>query len=161
MREEGHITAHHAAGWTRRAFLGGLTLAGTAGLLGWHSKLVTAEPPPETTKIKLYKYESICIAPQYVVEEVLRSEGFTEVHYVTHEESGGLCPALASGAADLANDFAPVLIRRIDAGDPIAHLGGLESKGPCPRGCAALGYGMLDIEVLRKPISNMWRPPRR
>jgi NitT/TauT family transport system substrate-binding protein len=43
----------HARRLSRRRFLGGLTLAGTAGLLGLHPKSVAAEPPPETTKITL------------------------------------------------------------------------------------------------------------
>jgi hypothetical protein len=38
---------------------------------------------------------------------------------------GGFYPALASGAADLGNDFAPVLITHVDAGDPIMILGGV------------------------------------
>jgi NitT/TauT family transport system substrate-binding protein len=74
-----------AEGWTRRAFLGGVTLAGTAGLLGLHPGLVAAEPPPETTRIRLVQTPSMCQAPQYVAEELLRSEGFTEVVYLKKE----------------------------------------------------------------------------
>ena len=40
------MRAQQAEGWTRRRFLGGLTLAGTAGLLGLRSMPVAAEPPP-------------------------------------------------------------------------------------------------------------------
>src|SRR5437870_1043705 len=36
--------------WDRRKFLHGLTLAGTAGLVGLHPGPALAEPPPETTK---------------------------------------------------------------------------------------------------------------
>ena len=72
----------HAERWTRRAFLGRLTLAGTAGFLGLHPRLVAAEPPPETTRLRLGKTPGIRIAPQYVAEELLHLEGFTEVHYV-------------------------------------------------------------------------------
>jgi NitT/TauT family transport system substrate-binding protein len=39
-------------GWTRRCFLGGLTLAGTAGLVGLRPARVRAEPPPETTTLR-------------------------------------------------------------------------------------------------------------
>jgi NitT/TauT family transport system substrate-binding protein len=114
-----------AVGWTRRRFLGGLTVAGTAGLLGWRASPVAAEPPPETTKIKLYKYESICIAPQYVAEELLRGEGFTEVHYVEAGARAGLDKALASGEAHLSLNFVACVILRLDAGDPIVILGGV------------------------------------
>ena len=55
---------------------------GTAGLPGLHAKRVAAEPPPETTRIRLVQIPGICQAPQYVAEELLRSAGFTEVHYL-------------------------------------------------------------------------------
>jgi NitT/TauT family transport system substrate-binding protein len=111
--------------FSRRRFLGGVTLAGTAGLLGWYPRRAAAEPPPETTKIKLYKYESICIAPQYVAEELLRGEGFTEVHYVEAGAGAGLDKALASGEAHLSLNFVARVIQRLDAGDPIVILGGV------------------------------------
>lgn len=57
------MSAQQAHGWTGRELLGGLTLAGTAGLIGLHSRPVGAEPPPETTKIKLVRIPGICIAP--------------------------------------------------------------------------------------------------
>ena len=70
----------HDEGWSRREFLGGLTLAGTAGLLGLRPAPAAAEPPPETTKLRLGQGASICQAPLYVAEELLRSEGFTDVN---------------------------------------------------------------------------------
>jgi NitT/TauT family transport system substrate-binding protein len=70
------MRAQQAAGWTRRRFLGGLTLAGTAGLLGLHLRPAVAEPPPETTTLKLPKTPSICAAPLYVAEELFKTEGF-------------------------------------------------------------------------------------
>jgi NitT/TauT family transport system substrate-binding protein len=103
---------------------------------------VAAEPPPETTRLRVHHSYSLCLAPQYVAEALLRGEGFTEVHYVTHEEAGGLYPALASGAADLANDFASVLIMRLDAGDPITILGGLHV------GCFEL-FGTERVRAIR------------
>jgi NitT/TauT family transport system substrate-binding protein len=72
----------HPDGWTRRRFLGGLTVAGTAGLLGWQPRLVAAEPPPETTRLRLGRNPAICGAPGYVAAQFLPGEGFTEVHYV-------------------------------------------------------------------------------
>ena len=72
------MSAQHAARWSRRQFLGGLTLAGTAGLLGLRSRPVAAEPPPETTTIRLVQIPVIFIAPMYVAEELLQSEGFTD-----------------------------------------------------------------------------------
>jgi NitT/TauT family transport system substrate-binding protein len=136
------MRTQHAAGWNRREFLGRLTLVGTAGLFGWPPRLVAAEPPPETTRLRVHHSLSLCLAPQYVAEELLRGEGFTEVHYVTHEEAGGFYPALASGAADIGNDFAPVLIRHMDAGDPITILGGVHV------GCFEL-FGTERVRAIR------------
>src|SRR2546427_6998458 len=45
----------------RREFLSGLTLAGTAGLLGVRAQPADAEPPPETTRIRFPQPPSICV----------------------------------------------------------------------------------------------------
>ena len=58
------MSNQHARRFSRRKFLEGLTLAGTAGLLGLHPRLVAAEPPPETTKIRLVKIPAMCLAPE-------------------------------------------------------------------------------------------------
>ncbi len=55
--------AQHMAGWTRRAFLGGVTLAGTAGLLGLHARPAAAEPPLETTRVRVVHGPAVCEAP--------------------------------------------------------------------------------------------------
>jgi NitT/TauT family transport system substrate-binding protein len=119
------MTAQQAEGWTRRRFLGGLTVAGTAGLLSLHSRPIAAEPPPETTRIRLVRIPSICQAPQYVAEDLLRSEGFTEVHYLERAGTTDIETALASGEADLNGHFAAPLLLRLEAGDPIVILAGL------------------------------------
>lgn len=115
----------HAEGWTRRAFLGGLTLAGTAGLFGLHPRTVAAEPPPETTRIRLVQTPSMCQAPQYVAEELLRGEGFTEVDYVKKAGPYDIADALASGEVDLNLHFSARLIVRLDRGEPITILAGV------------------------------------
>jgi NitT/TauT family transport system substrate-binding protein len=58
-------------GCSRRRFLRGLTLAGTAGLLGVHPRRAAAEPPPETTTLRLLQGLGLCVAPLYVAEELL------------------------------------------------------------------------------------------
>ena len=72
----------------RRRVLAGLS-AMAAGLL---ASPVSAEPPPETTTIRLPAAPSACLAPIYLAEELLREEGFTEIRYV---------PSTMTGAADL------------------------------------------------------------
>ena len=112
--------------FSRRKFLHGMTMAGTAGLLGWpYPSRAAAEPPPETTRIRLVRIPSICQAPQYVAEELLRSEGFTEVQYVEKKGTADIGPALASGEIDVSNHFAAPLLLHLEAGDPIVILGGL------------------------------------
>ena len=114
----------HTERWSRREFLAGLGLVGTAGLLSLHPRRVAAEPALETTRLRLVRIPSICQAPQYVAEELLRTEGFTEVHYVEKQGSKGIESALASGEADINMHFAAPTILRLDAGDPVVILAG-------------------------------------
>jgi NitT/TauT family transport system substrate-binding protein len=136
------MSTQRVEGWTRRRFLGGLTVAGTAGLLGLHPKPAVAEPPPETTRIRLVRIPSICQAPSYVAEELLRSEGFTEVHYLQKAGTADIETALASGEADLNGHFAAPLLLRLEAGDPIVILAGLHI------GCFQL-FGTHEVRTIR------------
>jgi NitT/TauT family transport system substrate-binding protein len=137
------MRTHYARPFSRRRFLGGVTLMGTAGLLGLHPRRAAAEPPPETTRIRLIKYSAICIAPQYVAEELLRSEGFTDVQYVeTVAAEAGLDKALASGEAHFSLNFGARVILRLDAGDPIVILGGVHV------GCFEL-FGTDRVQTIR------------
>ena len=68
----------------RRRFLSNLAFAGATGLGGAGAagflgtgRTLGAEPPPETTEIRLKKLPIYCEAPQYVAEELLRAQGFT------------------------------------------------------------------------------------
>jgi len=116
--------AQHAEGWTRRRFLGGLTLAGTAGLLGLPARRVAAEPPPETTTLRLLQGRGICTSPQYVAEALLRDEGFTAVNYVETGQ-GTLGPVAASGPVALTFPEGGGFLPNVDAGDPVVILSGV------------------------------------
>ena len=71
------------ARWDRRTCVKSLAaLVGSAALLGYDIKPVAAEPPPETTKLRIIGTTAACTAPQYIVEELLHAEGFSEVQYV-------------------------------------------------------------------------------
>src|SRR6516165_9781078 len=115
--------------WSRREFLGGLVLAGTAGLIGLNPKAASAETPPETTTIRLIydpDNSSLCYAPVYVAADLLRAEGFTNVRYVKIiENTGTEPPTLAAAAADMSAVFGPDLIMGIDRGLPVVALAGL------------------------------------
>jgi NitT/TauT family transport system substrate-binding protein len=108
--------------WSRRKFLTTSALAGTGALLGFPTEPSTAEPPPETTKIRLLQPATICYAPQFLAEDLLRSEGFTEVQYI--KPILGTNP-LAPGQADITMQFSGPNIIRIDAGDPVIILAGI------------------------------------
>jgi NitT/TauT family transport system substrate-binding protein len=108
----------------RRAFLHGLTAAGTLGGLGLSAGRTAAEPPPETTTIRLLVTPSLCVAPQYVAEPLLRSEGFADVTYLP-TDVGGITRALASGTADFTLHFVGPCIIELDAAAPLVMLAGV------------------------------------
>jgi NitT/TauT family transport system substrate-binding protein len=127
--------------WSRRDFLNALTIAGATGLLGIRSETLAAEPPPETTRIRLVSIPGVCVAPQYVSEELLRSEGFTDVQYVKLKLDK-VYKAFASGDVDISMAYAPPFIIQIDAGEPILLLGGVHA------GCYEL-FGTDRVRAIR------------
>jgi NitT/TauT family transport system substrate-binding protein len=112
--------------WSRRQFVGGLTLAGTARLLGRRPDEAAAEPPPETTRLRLYKFPGICLAPQYVAEALLRAEGFAEVQYLEFPEGGkGVYDRVGSGAVDITQWYLAPFIVAADKKAPIVFVSGV------------------------------------
>jgi NitT/TauT family transport system substrate-binding protein len=113
----------------RRRWMGAAGAAGVGTLLGWPWRSAFAEPPPETTRIRIGKVPTVCLSPQYVAGELLRSEGFTDIEYVTDKEIGvGGVPAsraLGEGRIDIFTNFAGPLAVAIDSGFPIVLLGGV------------------------------------
>ncbi len=63
----------------RRDFVRTVASAAAMALLGVRNSPAT-EAPPETTTIRLIKNAGICVAPQYIADELLRLEGFTDIH---------------------------------------------------------------------------------
>ena len=110
----------------RRDFLlRGIGLAGAAMLAGRPS-LACAEPPPETTRLRLGKIPALCTGPQFVAEQLFHAEGFSDTQYLTRSGSNAwVLKALATGELDVGVNYATNYIRQIDAGDPIVLLGGV------------------------------------
>jgi NitT/TauT family transport system substrate-binding protein len=109
----------------RRTFLLGLTAAGTATLLS-DARALAAQPPPETTRIRLTQRPNLCEAPNYVAEPLLRGEGFTEIQYV--KRPLGLAEdAPGAGEVDITMLFGAPMVLRIDAGEPIVFLAGIHA----------------------------------
>jgi len=135
--------ANHAdKRWSRREFLCATALAGTGAVFGLQAEVLAAEAQPETRRIKLVQIPGICIAPMYVAEELLRSEGFTDVEYVKKEGVAGLYKAVASGEADIVMAYVPPFIMQIDTGAPIVLLGGVHA------GCYEL-FGTDRVRAIR------------
>ena len=124
---------------TRRDLLRGA--AGTVGLLGWPSGHASGEPPPETTRLRLAQQPSICVAPQYIITDLLKAEGFTDIKYVKLTVAD-TAKALASGEVDISLGFVGPLVIQLDAGAPITVLGGVHP------GCFEL-FGTDRVRVIR------------
>src|SRR5262249_59105207 len=99
-----------------------LASAGAAGTVGVRAKPTNAELPSETTAVRLIHDPSICVAPQYLAEELLRADGFSDVQYIEATDGSG-ARVVGTGGADMMMEFAGVYVSRIDAGDPILLLG--------------------------------------
>ena len=84
---------------------------------------MAGEPPPETTRLRLIQSGSICWAPQYVADALLKDEGFTDVQYVKFA-AGAISEGLAAGGADISMNFVGPNIIRVEQGDPIVFLAG-------------------------------------
>jgi NitT/TauT family transport system substrate-binding protein len=106
---------------TRRGFL---TTASVAGLLGVPPVLAD-EGPPETTTVRLSKFPGICVAPQYMADDLLRAEGFSDARYV---EMGWVTSrALADGHVDVSLEFPADLLQLMDAARPVMVLAGVHA----------------------------------
>ena len=108
----------------RRRFLATLAATGAAGLVDLPNSNAQ-DGQLETTTVRIGKIAGICIAPQYVAEELLRAEGFTDVRYVLTDPGISAALALARGEIDFTTNFSPPLIIAVDAGEPITIVAGV------------------------------------
>jgi NitT/TauT family transport system substrate-binding protein len=109
---------------SRRRFLATLSSAGAAGILG-DSTSFAQDAPLETTTITLVKSRSLCVAPQYVAEQLLLAEGFTDVRYVLSDAGVNQAKAIARGEVDFTLHFSSPLLIPIDAGERITIIAGI------------------------------------
>jgi len=95
---------------------------------------VAASSDLETTRLRVVQTPSMCQSPQYVAQDLLRGEGFTDLQYIVKPGPKWNGLAVASGEADISMHFAGPLILQIEAGDPVvilagAHIGCFELFG--------------------------------
>ena len=114
---------------SRRRFLTGLSTAGAAGLIRV-PRAFGAEPPPETTTVRLSKFLAVCFAPQYVCEELLRDEGFAAVRYVDLSDEEQFNSD--TGRVDFLSNLTLNHVGAIDSGSPITIV------SPVHAGCYEL-----------------------
>jgi NitT/TauT family transport system substrate-binding protein len=141
----------------RRRFLAALSSVGAAGLVG-ASRSSGQEAPLETTTIRLAKITGTCIAPQYLAEDFLRLEGFTDVKYILSDAGVGQSKSIARGEIDFSMNFAAPLVIPIDAGEPITIIAGLHP------GCFELFgnesiHGIADLKGKRVGVQGLGGSP--
>jgi NitT/TauT family transport system substrate-binding protein len=119
----------------------GFTAAAAMSAAVWRPRAAAAEPPPETTRLRMTRIPGVCIAPQYVAEELLRTEGFTDLEYVDVPYVD-VYPAFAAGRVDISMAFAPPFLVQVDAGLPIVLLAGIHV------GCFEL-FGTGPVRAIR------------
>jgi NitT/TauT family transport system substrate-binding protein len=105
----------------------GLSAAGLAlldGCAGQPSAPGVAMETLETTTIRLIQTPSICVAPLYLAEDLLKGEGFTKVQYVDIP-SGNSVEAMAAGQVDMAMQFSGPIVTSLDTSSALVVLAGV------------------------------------
>jgi NitT/TauT family transport system substrate-binding protein len=111
---------------TRRDFLASASLATAAGVFGARAPLAD-EGPPEVTILRLRRDPSICVAPWYLAEDLLRGEGFTEVRYVSVQDGPPEDQMIVRGEIDFSLYLPATLMFRWDQRLPITALTGVHT----------------------------------
>jgi NitT/TauT family transport system substrate-binding protein len=114
----------------RRDFLTGMALAGAVPFMPAAGALAAAEERLETSSVRFLKIPVICFAPQYVCQELLRAEGFTDIQYQYVDTATGSA-AIAKGFAENKFDFATHVtaanVSFVDAGVPVTIVAGVHA----------------------------------
>lgn len=136
---------------SRREFISKSVIGGTAAYLSMKYSLSSAaEPPPETTTLRLRVHRPACWAPIHVAEPLLREEGFTNIQYVPGP--GPRFPKLLEdGLVDISPSFVAMDMYNIEKyRPPLKFLSGLHV------GCYAL-FGSEQIKsVLDLKGKTVW-----
>jgi len=111
----------------RDLLLAGACAASTALFWSAAARLMAEgnDPPPETATIRLGKSPSICIAPQYVMSDLLTAEGITNIAYVESDTGLEQARAVAKGDIDLCLQFSGPLLLGFDRGMGSTVLAGI------------------------------------
>jgi NitT/TauT family transport system substrate-binding protein len=108
---------------SRRGFMTTFALTAAAGLIT--PRALAAEGTLETTTVRVGK-GSLCGAPTYLAEELLRAEGFTDVRYPEMPPGTATTgQTLGRGDIDFSVGYASQFVQSIEAGEPITLLAGI------------------------------------
>ena len=110
--------------YTRRRLLKTLAAAAASGLAGM-PRVLTAAEDLETTTVRIVNDGTLCIAPLFAAEELLRAEGFTDVQYPKIAAGAQVDEGLARGAADFSVFVPFEHMLALDMGAPITVLAGV------------------------------------
>jgi NitT/TauT family transport system substrate-binding protein len=109
----------------RRSFLAGLSAAGLASPFGLSPARAEAQRP-ETATVRFADFPNgICTAPQYVAEELLRQDGFTDVRQVPALDSASTPPLFETDRVDFGFDLATAISMNVERGLPVKALAGV------------------------------------
>src|SRR5262245_50573960 len=105
----------------RRRFIAGVSVFSATAIIGTGRAL--AEGPPETATARFADFPGGgCVAPQYVAEGLLRSEGFSDFRFVPVGDEGTAAALIAENQADFGLDFASAVVVAVDNGVPLKAL---------------------------------------
>ena len=109
---------------TRRRVIATLAAVGATSMLKG-PRAMASDGPLERTAVRFMRIPSICYAPEYAVEDLLRAEGFTDIRFVDVASTAEVTEAIASGTGDFNLHFAPQWVSAIDRGAPLLVLSGV------------------------------------
>ena len=110
----------------RREFLRATAVGAASGCSMTRTWSARAEPPPETTTVRIIDVGAGCLAPQMVADDLLKADGFTAVEYL--KVKGSVAgKTLSDGVADFVTIDAPSFVLDADAGMALVVLGGVHT----------------------------------
>ena len=88
------------------------------------SNPLAAEPPPEVTTVRMEQVSPVvCIAPEYVADELLRVEGFTDIRHELGD--GPPVQMIVRDKLDWTLEFVPAVLPEIEAGARVIMVAGV------------------------------------
>src|SRR5215831_15769963 len=112
----------------RREFLRATVVGAASGCSMTRTWSALAEPPPETTTVRIIDVGAGCLAPQMVADDLLKADGFTAVEYVKVKGPHGVVlKALSDGGADFLTLDALAFLLGADARIALVVLAGVHT----------------------------------